>query len=178
MTAPAAKPYVAEFADPAGVLAGTDRLQREGFRILDALVPFPMPDLARRVGADAGALRPAMAAAGFGTAALFFAMEAYSQGWAYPLNSGGRPLVSWQVYPLVPFETGVLAAAVAGLAVLLWKTGLPRLHHPLFAVPGIERATQDRFFLVVEGPASPFEARRLQKTLFEAGALSVGEMGP
>ena len=72
----------------------------------------------------------------------------------------------------------VLAAAVAGFAALLWRTGLPRLHHPVFALPGTERATQDRFFLVVEGPVDDDGARRLRATLAQAGAMSVAEVGP
>ena len=49
----------------------------------------------------------------------------------------------------MPFEVGVLAAAVAGFAALLVLCGLPRLHHPLFDCDAIERATDDRYFLLV-----------------------------
>lgn len=172
------RPHLAEFNDADGVVGAARRLRREGFRMLDALTPHPVPVLADYVGAPASPIRPIMAAAGFGTALLFFALEAYSQGYAYPLNSGGRPFVSWQVYALVPFETGVLAAAIAGFVTLMVRAGLPRLHHPIFAVPDIERATQDRFFLVIEGPAGELDQRRLDRTLKEAGALSVTEVGP
>ncbi len=177
MTAAATKPYLAEFADADAVLGGAERLRREGFRIADALTPHPLPKLAEMLGEETSPIRFSMALAGFGVALVFFGLQVYSQAYDYPLNSGGRPLASWQVYFLVPLETGVLAAAIAGFAVMLWRAGLPRLHHPLFAVPGIERATQDRFFLIVDGPANELDARRLNKALFEAGALSVGEIG-
>ena len=111
-------------------------------------------------------------------AALAYAIQYYSAVIAYPINSGGRPLNSWPVFLLVPFEVGILAAAVAGFAFLLWRTGLPRLHHPVFALPNIERASQDRFFLLVERPGSDEDGQRLRRTLAEAGALSVGEAGP
>lgn len=176
MTA-ATRPFLAEFGDAEAVLDAAQRLRRDGFRIVDALTPFPVPKLAGLLGARASLIRPVMALAGFGVALLFVGLQVYSQAYAYPLNSGGRPLASWQVYMLVPFETGVLAAAAAGFLVLLWRTGLPRLHHPLFAVPGIERATQDRFFLVVDGPADARDARRFDRALLEAGAISVGEIG-
>ena len=81
-------------------------------------------------------------------AVLAFGLQWYSAVIDYPLNSGGRPLNSWQVFLLVPFEVGVFAAALCGVVALLWSCGLPRLHHPLFEVPGFERATQDRFFLL------------------------------
>ena len=178
MTTVATKPYLAEFTSPDAILTGAARLRREGCVIADALTPFPVPELASQLGDQASPIRPVMALAGLGTAAAFFALQVYSQAYAYPLNSGGRQLASWQIYILVPFETGVLAAALAGFAVLLWRSGLPRLHHPLFAVPGVERATQDRFLLVFDGPAGELERRRMEKALFDAGAVSVGEIGP
>ena len=74
----------------------------------------------------------------------------------YPYNSGGRPLDAWPAFMLVPFATGILVAAIAGFAAFLIETGLPRLHDPLFAVEGFERASQDRFVLALERP----DARR------------------
>ena len=79
-------------------------------------------------------------------------MEFWSAVYAYPIDSGGRPLNSWPIFLLVPFEVGVLAAAVAGFAALLVLCGLPRLHHPLFDCDAIERATDDRYFLLVRAP--------------------------
>ena len=171
------RPRLAAFTDADALVAAVDLMYREGFAVADALTPFPVPELTRRLDASTRIMRPAMALFGFGTAILFVALQVYSQAYAYPLNSGGRPLASWAVYYLVPFETGVLAAALAGFAVLLWRCDLPRLHHPLFAVPGVERATQDRFILVVDGPADEDAGRRLRDALLDAGALSVGEVG-
>jgi hypothetical protein len=177
MSAPM-RPLLVEYGDADVVTRAAERLQHGGgVRVTDALTPFPVPALAARVAARPGPLRPIMALAGFGVALLFVALQVWSQAYAYPLNSGGRPLVSWQIYYLVPFETGVLAAAIAGYLVMFWRTGLPRYHHPIFALPGIERATQDRFFLVLEGPANELDARRLEKTLFDTGAISVREVG-
>ena len=173
----ALRPYLAEFGSAETVTRAADRLQRGGTRITDALTPFPMPELAAKFGASAGPLRPVMALAGFGVALFFFGLQIWSQAYAYPLNSGGRPLASWQVYVLVPFETGVLAAAIAGYLVFFWRTGLPRYHHPVFNLPGVERATQDRFFLVIEGPANELEGRRLEKVLFDLDAISIREVG-
>jgi hypothetical protein len=114
-----------------------------------------------------------MALAGFGAAAAMYGLQWYSAVVAYPLNSGGRPLHSWPVFTLVPFEFGVLAAALAGFATMLWACGLPRLNHPVHDMPQFERASQDRFLLLVapkDGPAP------LRRRLEEAGALLVSEM--
>ena len=83
----------------------------------------------------------------------------------YPYNSGGRPLDAWPAFMLVPFATGILVAAIAGFAAFLIETGLPRLHHPLFAVEGFERASQDRFVLALEPPDGTTQRRRRHRLL-------------
>ena len=67
-----------------------------------------------------------------------------------------------------------MAAAIAGFVTLIVGGGLPRLHHPLFAYPGIERATQDRFFVLVARAESDDEDDRARHILFGAGAISIG----
>ena len=91
---------------------------------------------------------------GFAMAALAYGLEYFSAVIDYPFNGGGRPLDAWPAFMLVPFATGILAAAVAGFIALLTETGLPRLHDPLFAVEGFERASQDPFILALERRSS------------------------
>ena len=53
--------------------------------------------------------------------------------------------------------------------------GLPRLHHPLFDVPGLGRASQDRFFLVVD-PLRDERVADLEGLMFDVGASAVSEV--
>jgi hypothetical protein len=169
------KALVAEFHDSGAILEGAGQARARGFPLLDALTPLPLESLGEMLGASASPrLRGLMALAGFGAAALFFALETWSAVFAYPFNEGGRPLFSWPVFLLSPFEVGVLAAAVAGFGAFLLRCGLPRLNHPLFTVPGLERASQDRFFLVVD-PVEEARIPTLRDLLFGAGATAVTE---
>jgi hypothetical protein len=104
-------------------------------------------------------------------------MQWYSAVVDYPINVGGRALHSWPVFLLVPFEVGMLAAALAGFIAFLMGCGLPRLHHAVFNVAGIERASQEHFFLLAEQATSkpPNDLRHL---LEGAGALAVTEVRP
>jgi hypothetical protein len=117
-----------------------------------------------------------MLAGGLLVAAFAFALQWYSAVIAYPINSGGRPLNSWQVFWLVPFEFGIFAAALCGVIALLWSCGLPRLHHPLFEIPGFERASQDRFFLLAASEPNDEAVRELRHILETAGAVVVTEV--
>jgi hypothetical protein len=164
---------VAEFDDADRFIAALKAARAAGLTPFDAMAPFDVPEMAGLVSGGAALVRAIMAGAGFGVAIFAYALQWYSAVVAYPINSGGRPLDSWPVFLLAPFEVGILAAAVAGFIALLVGSGLPRLHHPLFDYPGVERATQDRFFLVVArvDDATEERARRL---FFDAGALAVG----
>jgi hypothetical protein len=104
-------------------------------------------------------------------------MQWYSAVVDYPLNVGGRPLDSWPVFLLVPFEVGMLLAALSGFVAFLWSCGLPRLHDPLFALPSFERATQDRFFLLAEA-APKRAAGGLRRAFEQSGAAAVTTVPP
>lgn len=164
---------VAEFRDPATLQDAVGHLNQAGYLALDAFTPYPVDGLAGMLGVPRSRMRTAMFAGGFGVAAFAFALQWYSAAVAYPLNSGGRPLNSWQVFLLVPFEVGVFAAALAGVVVLLRSGGLLRLHHPLFEIAGFERATQDHFFLLAATDGGDASILDLRRVLQRAGAVVV-----
>lgn len=78
-----------------------------------------------------------------------FYLQWLINGWDYPINVGGRPLLSAPAFIPVTFELGVLFAAISGVLGFLALSSLPRVWHPLFEAPGFERATVDRFFISV-----------------------------
>jgi hypothetical protein len=169
-------PLVAEFRDPGALRAGLREVQASGNRALDAFTPFPVEGVADSLGETGPSrMRPAMLVSGVVFAAAMYALQWWSAVYDYPINVGGRPLHSWPVFLLVPFEVGVLAASLAGVIALFRGCGLPRLHDPLFAVPGFERASQDRFFLLAEDGEGQ-SAVDLRHVLERAGALAVTEV--
>jgi hypothetical protein len=58
----------------------------------------------------------------------------------------------------------------------LYETGLPRLHHPLFALDRFARASQDGFLLALARPDDERERREAIDWLRQAGAASVWEV--
>jgi hypothetical protein len=164
---------IAEFGDPEALVAAARGLRERGATPLDALSPYRVEGLEEALGLTPSPLRWPMLGAGVAVAALAYGLEWWSAVIAYPINSGGRPLNSWPVFLLVPVEVGVLAAALAGFIALLALCGLPRLRHPAFDWDAVDRASVDRFFLLLAAPADEAADRSLRQWLLEARALRV-----
>lgn len=167
---------IAEFSNPEALCAALRQVKEGGHHALDAFTPYPVEGLDAELDMRPSRIRYAMLAGGLTVAAFAFALQWYSAVIDYPLNSGGRPLNSWQVFLLVPFEVGVFAAALCGVVAFLRSCGLPRLHYPLFEIPGFERATQDHFFLLVAAKQTNEATGDLRNALKAAGATVVTEV--
>ena len=167
---------VAEFGDADALSAAARRVREAGFSPIDALSPCPVEGLDETFELRKSPIRWPMLIAAVAIAGGAYALEFWSAAYAYPIDSGGRPLNSWPVFLLVPFEVGVLAAGLAGFIALLVLCGLPRLHHPLFEWDAIERASDDRYFLLVAAPDDEEEDGRLRALLTKAKALRLRSM--
>jgi hypothetical protein len=166
---------LAEFGAADTMVAAARAMREAGFRPVDSFTPYPVKAVEPLLEIPPSRIRVAMFVGGAAMAGFAFWLQWYSAVYDYPINSGGRPLNSWPVFLLVPFEVGVLGAALAGFVAWLWGCGLPRLNHPLFDVAGIERASQTSFFLAVADPGG--EARgRLREGLSAAGASFIVEV--
>lgn len=166
---------VAEFGSPAELTAALHHARDEGFRPRDALSPYPVEGLDEALGLPASPIRWPMLIFAVCVAGFAYILQVWSAVYAYPIHSGGRPLNSWPIFLLVPFEVGILAAGIAGFAGLLVLCGLPRVNHPLFDWDAIERATNDRYFLLVDAPSEISEGERLRSVLAHARAIRVRE---
>lgn len=163
---------VAQFENPDAVLEAARGALSAGIPAEDALCSTPVQGLFICL-APPTRQKPIgwiMFLCGVVGASTGYFMQWYSAVIDYPTNSGGRPLNSWPAYLLVPYEMAILFAAVIGLLAWMWLCGLPKLFHPVFEIPAVQRANQDRYFLV-------FKADRKTQTWLDShwpGAI-VGE---
>ncbi len=143
---------LASFPSPEALLEGARAMRERSFAIVDAFTPFPVEGIGEYLPQTDRGERAIMLGAGVLVAALCFLLEWWTAVVDYPFISGNRPLNSWPIFVLFPFEFGVLSAAIAGLATMLFKTGLPRYHDAIFETDFIARAHEDGFILALEAP--------------------------
>ncbi len=148
---------MARFAEHDRVVEAARLAYAEGYRRMDAYVPFPVEGLAEALGRRRTAIPLLVLCGGvFGALGGYF-MEWYSMTIDYPLNIGGRPLHSWPMFIPITFELMILGAALSAIVGMLALNRLPQPYHPVFNAPEFERASLDRFFLCIEATDPKFD---------------------
>jgi len=168
---------LAEFTSVDELVSAIARARAEGrYAAMEAYSPFPIEGLDEALGPrrDRMALFMLLGAivGGIGT----FALEWYSAVLDYPINVGGRPTGSWPAFLPPAIEMTVLGAALFGVIAMLIHNGLPRLHHPLFAVKAFQRASDDHFFLLLRADDPNFDARSAREFLDTLGSVTISEV--
>jgi Protein of unknown function (DUF3341) len=163
----------AEFDAESALVRATSGLREAGITRLEAYTPYPVEALDDLLPQPRIALPALVFSAGiFGLAAGFF-MQWYGAAVSYPLNIGGRPLASWPAFIPIAFEIAVLCAVASGFIGFFVLAQLPQPYQPIAALPGFERATQDRFFLIIDETDPRFDAARVVKLIEEFSPCSV-----
>jgi Protein of unknown function (DUF3341) len=149
--------FAAEFAAEDPLLQAAWRLREAGLRRVEAYTPYPVEALDEILPAPINFLPALVFAAGILGLAGGFLLQWYGAALSYPINIGGRPLASWPSFIPIAFEIAVLCAVVASFAGFFAAAHLPAPYQPIAALPDFERASQDRFFLVIDGDDPRFE---------------------
>lgn len=165
--------YLLEFASVQDLLAGARMVSGAGYRRVEAFTPFPVAELDHILPRPDNHVALCVLLGGIAGALLGYGIQYYAAVIDYPYLAGGKPMHSWPAFIPVTFELTVLCAALAGFLAVIWGSGLPRLHHPVFEAPQFRRASRDRFFLLVEAADPRFDARRTVEELEALGALSL-----
>ncbi|HVX97576.1 MAG TPA: DUF3341 domain-containing protein [Polyangia bacterium] len=166
-----------EFRDAERLVAAVRLLRARGYRRMDAFTPFPIEGLQQELAIDRSPLDSlAGPIGGFGAVFAFF-LQWLLVAHLYPLNDGGRPAFSIPAFIIITFETMVLFTSVAVFVLFFWVCRLPRLSHPLFAVPGFDSATLDGFWLGVNVKDEMFDPDRTERELRDLGAARVEYVG-
>lgn len=160
---------LAEFGSPERLLEAAARLRAAGYERIELYSPYPLEGAEALLGLPRPRLPWFVLACGLAGAAAALWIQWFANAWDYPLNVGGRPLLSLPAWVPVTFEIGVLSAALGAFVGLLARAGLPRLWHPVFTAPGFEDASVDGFWLAVGVGDARYEPARTRRELEALG---------
>ena len=178
---------LAEFETPAAIYAAAKRVNEAGYRWWDCHTPFAVHGLDRAMGIRPTILPWLVFGAGLTGTTLGFILQWFTNAssfdlWAlvwvrgYEFLVSGKPVLSGQVYPIVMFELTVLLAAIGCVTVMFGLNKLPMLYHPCFKSERFRRASDDRFFIIIEARDPKFYRNRTEAFLESLGATAVEEL--
>jgi Protein of unknown function (DUF3341) len=167
---------IAEFDRPEALVTAARSARRHGYTRLDAFSPFPIRELSEVLNHRASALPYIALAAALVGGAVQYIAQYWMNVIDYPLNVGGRPLHSWPAFIPGTLIVSILWAGIAVFLAMLLALRLPQPHHPIFAAPGFERASQDRFFLWIMADDPRFDAAETERFLATLDPLSIREV--
>jgi hypothetical protein len=161
----------AEFADASLALAAARELHARGMTVRELHAPYAVPGADEVLDLPRPRAIPRAVAIGAALgAATAYAIQWFASTGRHALNVGGRPLDAVPAFVPVTFEIGVLFGALAAFGALVAAARLGRLWQPIFEVPGFERASIDRAWLVMDAAG---DGEHERAALGAAGALAV-----
>ncbi len=180
---------LAEFPTSDALVLAAGAVHKQGYTRIDAMTPFPIDGLAEVMGYHdrriqkmilAGGITGCLAGLGLQLHVNLLGENLSIAGiylTGYPLNVGGRPLVSLPSFIVPAFEITILFAALTAVLGTIALCGLPMPYHPVFNVKRFrERGSIDGLFLCVEAADPKFDAARTRQLLSGLGASEVHDV--
>jgi hypothetical protein len=167
---------MAEFDTPGALIAATEQARKAGYRKMDAYAPYPIEELVHALGHHHSKLPLMVLCGGIIGAFAGLGLQVYVNAIAYPLNIGGKPVLSWPAFVPVTFEMTILCASLTAVLGMLALNGLPTPYHPVFNLPRFSAASRDRYFLCIEAVDPRFHADGTRQFLESQAPSEVSEV--
>ena len=176
---------LAQFDDPDSLLAACDQCRQSGFTSTDAYTPFPVHGIDPALGIKRSILPFIVLCVGItglmvGLGLQFFAnsnaFDGVSPFKGYGYFIGGKPIFSVPANIPVTFEIIVLSSAFATFLGMWGLNKLPMFSNPLHRISRFKRATNDKFFLVINADDAKFDRSSTEAKMTEWGAVAIEEV--
>ncbi len=164
---------LAEYDTPADIMHAAEKIRDAGFRKWDVFTPFPIHGMDHAMGlknSPVGWFGFVGGVTGYTTGMLLIW---FCNAFDYAIMIGGKPMFSpWAAFP-PSYELTILFTAFGSIGGMMFLNKLPRLHHPLLKHARFEKATHDKFFLVIETADAKYSEVETRKLLEATGSQHI-----
>ncbi len=165
---------MAEFKHPEELVKAAHRAYSTGFRKMEGYSPLPVEGLSEALGHKRHFVSLVVLMGGLTGCIGGFMLMYWISVIAYAHNVGGHPMNSWPAFIPPTFECTVLLASLSAVIGMFAMNGLPQPYHPVFNVQQFaERASRDRFFLVIEAADPLFDLDKTRGFMNELEPMGV-----
>jgi hypothetical protein len=167
---------LAEFENPAQLLAAAEKLRNEGYKEFDCHSPFPIHGMDEAMGLKRSPLGWIVGFVAFAALGAGVALEWWTSAVDYPLVISGKPYFSYQAYGPVAFAIMVLTSAFAALFGMLALNKLPMLYHKIFDSEKMCKINNDGFVVSISASDPQYDAQSTKKFLQSIGGKNLEEI--
>ena len=153
--------------DPHKFLELGEKARHAGFKNIECTMPYPVHGFEEAYGLKMSWIGWAAFGALVTGWGLGFTMQTWMLNFAYPINIGGKPHISWPAFVPVIFECGILCAALTTLFSLIFAA---KLRPNPFTVVVKESLTNNVFSIVI--PFSDDEQRQKAESFLQQEKVS------
>lgn len=168
----ALKGVIGIFDDPEAIIGAAKGARKQGWRKFDVFAPFPVHGLAEAMEIPRSKIPWVTFFAGLTGASVAFLFQSWTSAVDWPINIGGKPMISWPAFIPVTFELTILIAGLSTAAALFISCNLPKLNEKPMAL----KFTDNEFGLFVPATEVGFNKDIVMKFLKEANANEVREI--
>ena len=165
-----------EFESPSLLMEAVEQVRDEGFKNWDVHTPFPVHGMDDAMGIKGTQLPFIVLICGLTGLGLATLMQWWMNAIDYPFVISGKPLFGLPANIPVMFELTVLLSAFGAFFGMWILNDLPKLYHPLFTNKRFRRATQDRFYIVIEARDPAFDPVKTREFLASLGGSVVEDV--
>jgi hypothetical protein len=172
------KPYglLAQFETAADIMEAAVRCRDAGFTRWDVFTPFPIHGMDDAMGVTKSRVGWFTFVGGvigfFGGMLMIWYMNKFD----YPLVVGGKPLFTPLFAFPVSYELTILLGAFGTLFGMFFLNRLPKLYNPLLKNERFKKASDDKYFVVIEAVDPKFDPDATQRFLTDTCHATLVEM--
>jgi hypothetical protein len=158
------------FDDEEMLVSAAVILKNEGIKIYDIYTPFPVHGLDEVLDITRSRLAFITFGAGAFGLILSITFQVWTSAFDWPINVGGKPMLSIPAFIPVTFELTVLFGALATVAAFLFRSNLfPSKEAKIFEL----KQTDDKFLIVLDSKSTKEKFENISLLLKKNGATNV-----
>ena len=167
----------AEFASPAEVCHAAEKIRDQGFKFWDCYTPYYVHGLDRAMGQRKSFVPFFTLFGGLSGLVGGFLLVVITSVYVYPMDTQGKPYFALPAFVPILDLLMIILSAIMSIMGMTTLSLLPRLHHPLWEWPEFNRATNDKFFVVIEANDPKFNEKATPELLKGLGGTNLTFIG-
>jgi hypothetical protein len=167
---------IAMFDTPSQIMEAAKQVRDSGYKFWDVITPFPIHGMDGAMGMRRSLVPRISLMGGILGFTTGMSLIWFTGGFDYKLIVGGKPFFSPLFAFPVSYELTILFTAFATIIGMFVLNKLPMHYHPSFKHPNFPRATDDKFFLVIETRDPKFDSATTRDLLVRIGGREIHEL--